>query len=298
MRDEATGPALRPEVLRFPRPDGGLDLVDPVCDRLLRLDAEEAKGLERLEEGEPEPALRARLETALLLEGPAAQLLRREWYRGRTHRVVPPPAPGEPAPPFAPLDAPGVASRWRDPEALRRLAEERRAGREVLVLRGFCAPTWTSALADAVRRLPLERLETPLVRAARARVDRDALPELFDLLEAPGLARTVSALLGVSLGPRLEVNAWRLGPGDAMGVHPDGPEYSATFSLGLTRDWTAELGGAIAFGEPTDDGLAVRERFCPHAGDLCLFAPSARSWHAVERVASGERWSITGWWTR
>ena len=82
-----------------------------------------------------------------------------------------------------------------------------------------------------------------------------------------------------------------------MGVHPDGRFYAATISLGLCEGWSAADGGAIAFGMPRHDGLEVRQRWIPHLGDACLFAPDGATWHAVEPVTTDRiRRSLTGWW--
>jgi len=96
----------------------------------------------------------------------------------------------------------------------------------------------------------------------------------------------------------LVVNAWRLQRGDYMGVHPDGPLYRGTISLGLCPRWSPADGGAIAFGDKAGADFVVRERWYPHLGDACLFAPEADTWHCVEAVRSETvRHSLTGWWT-
>ena len=124
------------------------------------------------------------------------------------------------------------------------------------------------------------------------------LPEWRALMTSPVARRLFSSVLAVPLPEKIFVNAWRMGRGDSMGVHPDGRLYCGTLSLGLASSWMAADGGAIAFGDPTRDGSKVRERWLPHLGDALVFAPSADSWHAVEPVLSEKvRHSLTGWWT-
>lgn len=311
---------LRASVLRYPRPEGGLDLLDLLLDTLHSLSAEEARLLADLErhdrEGrEPETdaqrALAAKLEEALLWEGPVAEQLRQQRHAARVHRWSEG-GQAEEAPSWSPPPGPLpelLAPAWRDPERYRRLREERLAGRELFVLRGLIDPSRALALAEEASALPFERLVTSHVEAERCTLNAHLTPPqplqpLWALLRDPMFRLVIGAVLGRPLGEALLLNAWRLRPGDRMAVHPDGPRYLATFSLGLCPDWTAAQGGAIAFGDPrppdpsagTPGGLEVRERFQPHLGDACLFVPHAGSWHAVERVRSGERLSVTGWW--
>tara|TARA_R110002072_G_scaffold54253_3_gene142441 strand:+ start:232 stop:1026 length:795 start_codon:yes stop_codon:yes gene_type:complete len=257
---------------------------------------------EELAADAPEAAgLCAKLEQALLWEGPLAEQVRRERRAAKLHRWAEPraSAPG-PEPDWSPpgrAACEALAPEWRFSERYRRLREERLAGRQLFVLRGLIAPEVASALAREARELPFERLLTPHVEAERCLLSEQLAP-LQGLLRDAGFRGLLGAVLGQELGLGLLLNAWRLRPGDRMAIHPDGPRYLATFSLGLCPDWTAAEGGAIAFGDPGPEGLEVRERFLPHLGDACLFVPHARSWHAVERVRSGQRLSVTGWWLR
>jgi len=100
--------------------------------------------------------------------------------------------------------------------------------------------------------------------------------------------------MGLDLPSRIFVRAWKLGPGDSMAIHKDGLHDVTTFSIGLCEDWTAAAGGAIAFGDPAHGGLTVTERWLPHLGDLLIFRPTARAWHAVEPVTQGTRLTLTG----
>src|SRR4051812_2168936 len=106
---------LRREILRFPRPDGGLDLLDPLLDRLHRLDADEAAALD-LPSADGD-ALFSRLERALLLDGPIAEALRERAWAARTAR----PAGTDASPTTADWTLaarmpPEVSSEWRDAE--------------------------------------------------------------------------------------------------------------------------------------------------------------------------------------
>ncbi len=167
----------------------------------------------------------------------------------------------------------------------------------MIALPGLLAPERAAGLARAAAALPFERMETDLVRADRRLLASGELPEWRSFLAADETRERFGARLGRDLPPGLVVNVWRMRAGDAIGPHPDGPLYRGTLTLGLNPGWTAADGGAIAFGEPGPDGLRVRERWLPLAGDGLLFAPGEASWHAVEPVAPGRtRLTVTAWW--
>lgn len=287
---------LRPEVLRRTREDDGLELLDPLTERRLSLSPREARALARRD-----PILAMKLEQHGLLEGPGAVDLRATFWdaklRGRPEIA----AAGEVAEvdwasAGAALPA-MVAPAWRDPERWRRLAEARAAGQRYLVLPGFIAPNALPGLAAEVAALPYVRLETDLVRASRCLVGADALRGWREFMAAPATRVLFGAVIGRELPPGLTLNAWRLDDGDHMGVHPDGRRYQGTLSVGLCEGWHARDGGAIAFGNPGPGGFAVTGRWLPHAGDVCVFAPDADTWHAVEPVVGRRRSTLTGWWT-
>jgi hypothetical protein len=313
---------LRRDLLAFNRPDGGLDLYDPLLDRLTHLDAADARALApRLAtlhtpvDGAPlTKDLRARLEGALLLEGPVVATIRAQTWSAR---VAPLEVPALPSPTLdierATELPPWVSAAWREPEAWRRAAEEHAAG-TLTVLRGFIQPDAAQALAAEVAALPFTRLDTDRVSAFRARFGAEgadlpvggepnraraepSLSELGALLVSESFRALAGGVLGVALPPCVTGNVWRLTMGDGMRAHPDGPRYAGTFALGLNDGWRAADGGAIAFGEPHDGGFDVRGRWLPFLGDVCLFAPHARSWHIVE-PPTRERLTITGWWVR
>ncbi|MCK6503133.1 2OG-Fe(II) oxygenase [Myxococcota bacterium] len=246
----------------------------------------------------PPPALLARLQGDLLVEGPAVQAVRARLRDARLASAPRPPVlPGVPAVDWALAeDLPdGVSPRWRDGEGLRRAAEERAAGRRLTILRGFLAPAFCEVLLREVQALPMQRLETDVVRAWRHPVEH-GLRALRELLEDPGTRRLLGAVLGLELPGPMRLNAWRHDPGDHLAAHPDGGGYVATAALGLNPGWTAADGGAIAFGQPQGDGiLAVTERWLPHSGDLALFVPGPETWHVVE-PSRRARWTVSGWW--
>ncbi len=287
--------ALRTELVLIPTDDGGVDVFDPLLDRLHHFDPQDARHLDS-----PDAALSARMAAAMLLEGPLADGLRHSVVAAR--RARPPRAPALPSVPDVAWDRAadlpdGVSPRWRDGESLRRLAEARAAGATVLTLHRFLAPAFCEVLAQEARALPSERIQTETVHAARALVG-DGLPALRELFGDAITRDLLGAVLGVSLPTTMIINAWTLEPGDHMAVHPDGPRYQATFAVGLNRGWRASDGGAIAFGQPREDGrFEVQQRWLPHDGDVCVFVPHATSWHLVEPPARTRR-TVTGWWVQ
>lgn len=187
---------------------------------------------------------------------------------------------------------------WRTPERWRRLAEDRAGGQRYLVLPELLAPSAARAIREEVLRLAMVRLTTDLLDAERKLLAADEVPTWLDLLQGDAMRALVAAVLGRPMPRGLVVNAWRLNRGDFMGVHPDGRLYRGTISLGLCENWTANDGGAIAFGDRDGEAFIVRQRWFPHLGDACLFAPDVDTWHAVEAVRSdATRHSLTGWWT-
>ena len=193
---------------------------------------------------------------------------------------------------------PLFAPTWRVPERWRRLAEGHAGGARYLMLPGLLTDEAALAIRAAVVELPLVRLTTVLLDAERRLLADDEVPTWLDLLQGEALRALVGDVLRREMPLGLVVNAWRLQRGDHMGVHPDGPLYRGTISLGLCSGWTAADGGAIAFGDNTREGFTVRERWYPHLGDACMFAPEADTWHCVEPVRTDVvRHSLTGWWT-
>ncbi len=298
------------------RPDGGQALYDPLLDRVTTLTAAEANELDTLNVSE---SLGARLTSAMLLEGPVAQRIRGQILAARVPVAeVEPPSSGstkgsvlsrpdrtklspselshhhpEVTPPLRDDFPPEIDPRWRAFEPWRQLREARLSGGEALALDGFLSPQAAAQLAAIP--LTFHRLDTPLVHADRAPWTSGGAG---DVMDHPAVRSAIAWVFDLDPLGGIVANTWRMAPGDHMGVHPDGRRYQITFSLGLTPDWRAENGGAIAFGTPTAAGFEVRERWLPHLGNLLLFAPHALSFHAVEPVLRGVRLSWTGWYCR
>ncbi len=296
MRPSAVRWGLRREVMVEPRADGGVDLLDPLYERIDHLDAATVRALDAGEPG----ALEA-LDDRLLRESPVADAARRAaWYaRLRPEPCAPVVPRAELSGVAAAVAALGWGRAWREPERWRRWVEAGRAGNLLLPLEGLLEPEHAAAALAQAEALPLQPLRSAVVSANRAVVDDTvggALGALRALLGDPSTRVAVGAALGRSLTGPLHLNLWRLAPGERMAVHPDGARYAGTVAIGLDREWTAGDGGAIAFGDPGPEGLVVRSRWLPHLGDALIFAPAAGTWHAVEPPVSRPRWTLSGWW--
>jgi hypothetical protein len=286
---------LRREVLRVPTDDGGLDLFDLLYDRIEHLSAADAQALD-----EGDPKVIAHLESLVLFEGEHSETLRRQRYARHHAEVLVHRAIAIDTVDWSLAEGwPGLVSDlWRDPEHLRRLAEARAAGNVFLCLPGFLRREAAEALAKEASELTFERMETPWVQGDRLRLSADgALQAWTDLLRSKRTRSLFGGVLGRTLDVDLTGNVWRLNAGDRMPVHADGRRYQGTVSLGLSRGWTAAQGGAIAVGAPGEGRFEVNRRWLPHLGDLLLFAPNIDTWHAVEPVVHGTRYSVTSWWT-
>lgn len=286
---------LRSEVFRVTREGGAIDLVDLVNERITSLDPAEVAALDGHDD-----VLADRLETAELFEGPAAERQRRSaWAARMVRRPRPIEGLGHPVPgdwELARRLPTMFHPTWREPERWRRLAEEHAGGQRYLALPGLLTDEAARRIKAEVLTLSWTRLATDLVQADRHLLGPDDVPTWLDLLAGEVFRALVGAVLGRPMPAGLVVNAWRLGRGDFMGVHPDGRLYFGTVSLGLCEGWSASQGGAIAFGEPHEAGMIVRQRWYPHLGDVGLFAPDGDTWHVVETVTQGTRHSLTGWW--
>jgi hypothetical protein len=190
------------------------------------------------------------------------------------------------------------SATWRTPERWRRLAEERESGQRYFMLPELLTPSAANAIREEVQALSMVRLKTELLDADRRLLGANEISMWLDLLQSDAMRTLVSKVLGRPMPRGLVVNAWRLARDDFMGVHPDGRLYRGTISLGLCEGWRACDGGAIAFGDREGESFVVRQRWLPHVGDACLFAPDVDTWHSVEAVRSDTmRYSLTGWWT-
>lgn len=186
-----------------------------------------------------------------------------------------------------------LADRWRSPAAWSALA-----GVRYIELPGLLAPEAARAIRDAALALPVVRLATDLVQADRRLLAADEVAPWLDLLQSEAFRELVALAVGRAMPAGLVVNAWRMHVGDRMGVHPDGPLYRGTISLGLCDTWSDDDGGAIAFGKKVGDTFTPTQRWYPRLGDALLFVPATDTWHCVEPVRGATtRYSLTGWWT-
>lgn len=290
--------SLRPEVMLEADAAGGITLVDPLFERALVLTGGEVAALDAAA-----PEALARLDTMHLRATPETDALRRAaWFA----RLRPTPSTSTPAPhdDATVLAAATAAARlpwapaWRRPERWRRLLERGLASPAPLRLPGLFPTPLVRAAAAQAAAAEHERLVTALLKAERAPVREatgGALGALRAALDAPAFRRACGIALGRTLNGPLHLNAWHLAPGEAMGIHPDGARYAGTVVVGLNRGWRAADGGAIAFGLPGGEGLAVSDRWLPEAGDVLLFAPTPFTWHCVEPTRR-ERRTLSGWW--
>ncbi|RME20295.1 MAG: hypothetical protein D6798_20780, partial [Deltaproteobacteria bacterium] len=72
---------MRPELIRIPTDDGGVDVFDPLLDRLHHFDPADAQRLD-----DPDARLAARLAAGMLLDGPPADAIRRSVVAARRAR--------------------------------------------------------------------------------------------------------------------------------------------------------------------------------------------------------------------
>jgi Rps23 Pro-64 3,4-dihydroxylase Tpa1-like proline 4-hydroxylase len=97
---------------------------------------------------------------------------------------------------------------------------------------------------------------------------------------------------------RIDGHATRYCAGHFLKLHGDESSFEQrrfAYVLGMTRNWHPDMGGLLHF---LDDSGAVTESFTPSFNTLTLFKVPAP--HVVSYVApwvSGERLSITGWFT-
>ncbi|MCO4760966.1 MAG: 2OG-Fe(II) oxygenase [Myxococcales bacterium] len=275
--------------------DGGkVELVDTLLERVIAVPTE----LSAL----PEPggviadlALARWLASELLDESSVIDGIRTAGWAARARRTVRVPDLDEAAGSWhLAAELPQwVTPVWRQPERWRRLAEQRAAGTRLLRLDGFVEREVALQWRDVVRGAALQPCQNPYATGLWDQ-NTPVLPQWRAALTSGSLQALLGAAAGVKLPSTIQINAWNLSPGDQMALHADGTRYAATVSLGLSEAWAAHKGGAIAFGWPTADGLAIQERWLPHTGDVLLFAVEATLWHAVERVNAAERMTLTG----
>lgn len=111
--------------------------------------------------------------------------------------------------------------------------------------------------------------------------------------------RTLAFLRTVVGAPDLtfaDAQATAYGPGHLLTAHDDdvaGKSRRAAFVMNLTREWSTDWGGLLAFHTP---GEAAAEALVPTFNALNLFAvPQVHSVTMVAPFAAHRRYSVTGW---
>jgi hypothetical protein len=99
---------------------------------------------------------------------------------------------------------------------------------------------------------------------------------------------------GVPLAPEMEVVAQRMDPGDYSGFHNDSPRLgweTHRLNLYLNDDWNVARGGRFQIAS-TMSGEPVSGFIEPTLGAVMAFEACPNSYHAIEPVREGERYSI------
>jgi hypothetical protein len=127
---------------------------------------------------------------------------------------------------------------------------------------------------------------------------RDAmLPEELDALVAPKalerLCGKMERALGCRLGPRVDIVAHRLDPGQRIAIHNDLCDGGETHRLTvqLNRGLSDKDGGFFMLFN-SDVASDVHRILRPVAGSAIGFAISAASYHAVSRLYGGTRYTL------
>ena len=283
---------LRPEILRREHQDGSLSLLDPLLQTAIILSPEEHKALSQTP---LPPALLEKLEDHIMLEDEGAKALRESfWHAKQLLRLSPSPYPSTDQTDWTQASKlPSIIrSPWRQAAPWKKSYERMRAGNDILIMDDLFEP---QPLLDHLAQLSFPPYHNKLLQASRTPVNDGPI---WKIMHNPIFRSFVHALIGLpSASNHVLVHAWSLEPGDYIGLHSDGPRYQGTLSVGCTPHWTADQGGAIAFGRPTACGFDVTQRWTPELGSALLFAPKANLWHGVEEVQKGTRHTLTGWWT-
>ncbi|HYI40319.1 MAG TPA: 2OG-Fe(II) oxygenase [Allosphingosinicella sp.] len=106
--------------------------------------------------------------------------------------------------------------------------------------------------------------------------------------------RFVEDCFGVPLAPEMQVVAHRMAPGDYSGFHNDSPRLgweTHRLNLYLNDDWETECGGRLQIAS-TMSGEDVSGYIEPRMGGVMAFEACPDSYHAIEPVRQGERYSI------
>jgi hypothetical protein len=122
-------------------------------------------------------------------------------------------------------------------------------------------------------------------------------PACLPLLARPNLRvlrERVGLLLEQELAERATITAHSLHPGQGIGVHNDAPSHGREthrLVLYLGEEFADEQGGHLVFFNSGDPG-DVHRIFRPIHNSAVGFAMSDRSYHAVNEVREGRRYSI------
>ncbi|MBV9930641.1 MAG: 2OG-Fe(II) oxygenase [Alphaproteobacteria bacterium] len=124
-----------------------------------------------------------------------------------------------------------------------------------------------------------------------------AIDEAGPLLPEACLASVAKAAerwFGQPLSSRVKLLAHRMEAGHHSELHNDNPRFgheTHRLNLYLNDDWHDGVGGRLrvaASNEPHTDDIAIR----PTIGTVMVFEASPHSFHGVDRVAGGQRYSI------
>jgi hypothetical protein len=106
--------------------------------------------------------------------------------------------------------------------------------------------------------------------------------------------RFVEDCFGLPLAPEMQVVAHRMSAGDYSGFHNDSPRLgweTHRLNLYLNDDWEAQCGGRLQIAS-TMSGEDVSGYIEPRMGGVMAFEACPSSYHAIEPVRQGERYSI------
>jgi SM-20-related protein len=132
--------------------------------------------------------------------------------------------------------------------------------------------------------------------AAERRARGTVLDDFAQFLSQEDTLDFFRALLDEPALTFADAQATAYGPGHFLTAHDDdvhGKNRVAAYVLNLSKDWSLDWGGLLAFHEP---GAAAAEALVPSFNTLNLFAVPQR--HSVTMVAPftpRRRYSITGW---
>jgi hypothetical protein len=126
------------------------------------------------------------------------------------------------------------------------------------------------------------------------------LPELLQFLIDEdfllGVRNEVANKMRTNLGPKIDVTAHRLEPGQHIGIHSDFGELKQTHRLlvQINRGWSVEKGGILMFlSNNRPDALSENDcYYIPEHRTAFCFEVSQKSLHAVSRVLRDYRYTL------